>query len=594
MQAVALVIIHLLAAVMAPIMDRTSSYSAQPPSSSPDGLPCMLHTTTMCIAWKNSTVSRHDKQKHHYGISKHDLAHEERDSEDLTDHESGKISHKYNANVFDFLTPTQRAAVSSCKPGFDVTGQIRAAVRAAYSKAAGHVVLPDGCYRTSGTISLPSNIELVGSSIRGTRIMPGGNYPAISALGNYAGGLSGIGVRNMSIICAGMANRDAMGVKLVYVNRGVLKDLYFNGCYHALDLYDQWQTAIDNVTVDGLGNEQNYIGMYMGAPTDITNKMPNNAVVMSNSTMQNVAKYGYNLVYFAGSKFVNNEAMNGETGWKLCGEAYIIKKQPCQFGHFSNIISDSTRKTSIVVSKGDNGNDVDNIMFDNVWVGSSNICGFDLDHVSFSEFNNLHITVADCGLSLKDSHNVEIHANISSYNKNNDKSYAVVIDGGRENTIFAGDNKSLYPVGYNGIIETNSSGENYIWGGLADCTPGLAFGGGSTGVVYKTRSCKYEVRGRQVRLTFQLTLAALGSSSGDAVLTGLPMMADQGAFNFGAVGQVIANSMLNVDRGIVVQVVPGAYSAGFYTQTFEGIKKLDNRNFSTSSTVTGNLEYIKN
>jgi hypothetical protein len=72
---------------------------------------------------------------------------------------------------------------------------------------------------------------------------------------------------------------------------------------------------------------------------------------MSDSTMQNVAEYGYQLTFFAGSKFFNDEAMDGITGWKLCGAAYALAGQACQFGHFYNILADTTSGPGIVVDQ---------------------------------------------------------------------------------------------------------------------------------------------------------------------------------------------------------------------------------------------------
>jgi hypothetical protein len=499
-------------------------------------------------------------------------------------------------NVFDYLSPQQRDDVRSCRLASDVTFGIQAAVGAAAASTSGRVVLPDGCYRTTATITLPSDIELVGASMRATKIVPGGNFPAISAIGTYAHGLTGVGVQNMSVVCAGMSNANAMGVRMVYVNRGKLRDLYFNGCYHALDLYDQWQTSIDNVTADGRGTQQNKVGVYMGPPTDVANKAPNNAVIMSNSTMQNVEQYGYELVYFAGSKFINDEAMNGVTGWKLCGESYIISSQACQFGHFANIVADTTTGPGIVVDQGVNANPANNIMFDHVWIGSSIGRALYLAGVTYSQFDKIHITRADNGVYLHNSNNVKISTNVADYNNGNNKSYAVVIDGGADNTVWATNNQSKYPTGYNGISEIGPYHGNSIWGGVSTCDPKLAFGDGSRGkegLTYAVRSCQYEVQGRQVRMTFRLSPSSLGSYAGAAVLNALPFATDAGEGQDGAVGAVLASGMSGVKGTIILQVVPGDAAAKLYSQGEAGPVALTRGNFSSTSTISGNLEYTK-
>lgn len=498
-------------------------------------------------------------------------------------------------NVFDYLSPAQRRAVRECDLEYDVTPGINAAVAAAVGAGPGRVVLPGGCYRTSDTITMPSNVELVGASMRATRIMPIGDFPAITASGTYAHGLTGVGVQNMSIVCAGMGNANAMGVKLVYVNRGKLKDLYFNGCRHALDLYDQWQTSIDNVTADGLGAQQNQVGVYMGPPTDLANKAPNNAVILSNSTMQNVALYGYDLIFFAGSKFINAEAMNGRIGWNLCGEAYIISNLSCQFGHFYNILSDTTDGPGIVVDQGKNLNPVKNIMFDNVWIGSSYLNALHLAGLMFSQFDNIHITRADNGVYLHNSSKVKISVNVAQYNRGNDGSHAAIISGGSNNTLWASNSSSEHPTGYNGISEVGPTYANLIWGGTADCTPELSFGdeGGKKGPAYVSRSCRYEVQGRQVRMTFHLKLSSLGSSSGMALLKNLPFAADKGAPQEGAIGALLADSMVGLNGPIVAQVVPGTSAMRLFSQAETRATPITRGNFSISSSLSGSLEYTR-
>ena len=53
-------------------------------------------------------------------------------------------------------------------------------------------------------------------------------------------------------------------------------------------------------------------------------------------------------------------------------------------------------------------------------------------------------------------------------------------------------------------------------------TPVLTFGGGSTGITYSNRGGNYTKIGRQVTLNFMIELSSKGSSTGDAVVGGLP------------------------------------------------------------------------
>lgn len=56
-------------------------------------------------------------------------------------------------------------------------------------------------------------------------------------------------------------------------------------------------------------------------------------------------------------------------------------------------------------------------------------------------------------------------------------------------------------------------------------TPAITFGGGSTGVTYAQQTGTYVKNGKIVAFNFRIRLSAKGSSTGDAVLTGLPFAA---------------------------------------------------------------------
>lgn len=54
-------------------------------------------------------------------------------------------------------------------------------------------------------------------------------------------------------------------------------------------------------------------------------------------------------------------------------------------------------------------------------------------------------------------------------------------------------------------------------------TPGISFGGGTTGITYGTQNGVYMRIGSLVVATFQLVLTNKGSSTGSALITGLPI-----------------------------------------------------------------------
>ena len=63
-------------------------------------------------------------------------------------------------------------------------------------------------------------------------------------------------------------------------------------------------------------------------------------------------------------------------------------------------------------------------------------------------------------------------------------------------------------------------------------TPGIAFGGGATGVTYGTQTGTYVKVGRLVQFQGRITLTSKGSSTGVATITGLPFTSTTTTSNF--------------------------------------------------------------
>lgn len=79
-------------------------------------------------------------------------------------------------------------------------------------------------------------------------------------------------------------------------------------------------------------------------------------------------------------------------------------------------------------------------------------------------------------------------------------------------------NVSAGRIGKSGVIASNENS--------SDCegswTPGISFGGGTTGITYTIQSGSYTKRGNRVHCTGVIVLSAKGSSTGAAKITGLP------------------------------------------------------------------------
>jgi hypothetical protein len=461
----------------------------------------------------------------------------------------------------------------------------------------GIVYFPPGKYKISASLNLTgrSGVVLVGASREATALIMTANAAAVVDNGTLSAVDNHTGVESMWIQCPGLSNTSAHGISFTYVNSGIIRDMFFTGCRHALDMQDQWQTVIDNVRVYGSGAQQNYDGLYGGVPTNVSDAMPNNALIVTNTTVQGVSNIGYELRYFAGSKFSNDEAENGINGWALCGYSFVQSTVPCQFGHFSNIVSDTTSGPSITLQQGTNAQGVKDVMFSNVWAGNSATYAFLMNGVTYTTVRGLHIATADDGVYVTNSNNVTIDSDIHNYNKSNNGSYAVVLNNTTSSELHAMTQTGNTVLAYNGITETGSSSGNRINGGPASCALGIAFGGGTTGLTYNTQSCEYEVKGMQVSVQFYVSLSAVGSSTGAATLTGLPIQAGPASgFYYGGVSPVLGSSGMALLTGpILAEAAAGGTTVNLYIQGTSGTGSLTNSNFSNSSTLIGQLNYFK-
>jgi hypothetical protein len=121
-------------------------------------------------------------------------------------------------------------------------------------------------------------------------------------------------------------------------------------------------------------------------------------------------------------------------------------------------------------------------------------------------------------------------------------------------------------------------------------TPGITFGGGSTGITYSSQTGTYTKVGNKVFYFASITLSSKGSSSGVAKVTGLPFTVSSsfipGSFLMGSMASITSTLMLQSGTGTTAvelyQIVSSSYSfitdtnftnstllsiAGFYTTT---------------------------
>ncbi len=162
-----------------------------------------------------------------------------------------------------------------------------------------------------------------------------------------------------------------------------------------------------NLSVEGEGDDQNYVGWWMHE-TDL--KHIDNAVQAVNCNVQSVEKYGFRLINFQGSKFVNCEAGGTmDHGWYL-GDPTRGDTKVC-WGVFSNCLADSTRSDGWRISKG-NATDLKKNQFSNCWAGNTGGHGVRVQGADGMVFSNwLIIEPHQCGIELDSCSRISCSSN---------------------------------------------------------------------------------------------------------------------------------------------------------------------------------------
>jgi hypothetical protein len=122
-------------------------------------------------------------------------------------------------------------------------------------------------------------------------------------------------------------------------------------------------------------------------------------------------------------------------------------------------------------------------------------------------------------------------------------------------------------------------------------TPVLAFGGGSTGITYGARRVgTYTKVGRLVTIDCFLTPSNIGSSTGNAGISGLPF-SQASANQEAAIGGVMLNNISN-SGNTASTLDSGQATVYFYTTNTSGTRSvLSNSNFSNGCEVAFTISY---
>ena len=139
--------------------------------------------------------------------------------------------------------------------------------------------------------------------------------------------------------------------------------------------------------------------------------------------------------------------------------------------------------------------------------------------------------------------------------------------------------------GYNFTANTPAAGmtsQLLNWYEEGTWTPGVSFGGGTTGITYSTQAGTYTRIGNRVLFQGRVVLTSKGSSTGSAVITGLPFSTNATAYGAFSVQM---NNVLSTTTTPIGQIVPGVTTLTL-AQLTAGINTLlTNTDFANNTVV---------
>ena len=122
-------------------------------------------------------------------------------------------------------------------------------------------------------------------------------------------------------------------------------------------------------------------------------------------------------------------------------------------------------------------------------------------------------------------------------------------------------------------------------------TPGISFGGGTTGITYTTQVGSYERIGRQVTVRGYILLSAKGSSTGTARITGLPHVVANSDALSSAAGALTPKAITFANQ-IGMRAEKNASAIVLYECTEAGVETvIDDTDFANTSQVLFSLTY---
>lgn len=121
-------------------------------------------------------------------------------------------------------------------------------------------------------------------------------------------------------------------------------------------------------------------------------------------------------------------------------------------------------------------------------------------------------------------------------------------------------------------------------------TPVLTLGGAAVGMTYATQVGQYQIIGRYIVASFVIVLTAKGSSTGNAVISGLPAPAN-GTFGLAGSAATYASAMVSLTGALTMTTQPASSFINLIENGAIGQTPAQDNNFTNTSTVAGTVVY---
>ncbi|MBS1098487.1 hypothetical protein JK191_13190 [Gluconobacter sphaericus] len=133
-----------------------------------------------------------------------------------------------------------------------------------------------------------------------------------------------------------------------------------------------------------------------------------------------------------------------------------------------------------------------------------------------------------------------------------------------------------------------------LYGGPFYFTPELRFGGQETGLTYSVQSGQYTLDGMTVNIDFNIVLSAVGSATGSATITNLPIGQNSSTAQGGGGTVNYATGLKGLNGSIALSIDNGGSRlAGLYQWGATGLSAVTDANFTDSSVIRGRLSFSR-